>query len=108
MVCRHSIHFRSIGYGQIGMVELSKEALIGGANPRRQSRVKQIRIMEIKIEKGVILSQEHDTWENANDINSDTGPRLLQDRDDDFNLEEDFYQRHPDAPRCTNPPATHA
>jgi hypothetical protein len=56
MVCRHSICFRSLGYGQIGTVEPSKEAVISGANPRCRSRVEQIGIMEIKIEKGVILS----------------------------------------------------
>jgi hypothetical protein len=55
MVCGHSIHFRSIGYGQIGMVEPSKEASISRTNPRHQSRAEQIRIMEIKIEKGAIL-----------------------------------------------------
>jgi hypothetical protein len=40
------------------MAEPSKEVLISGANPRCQSRAEQIGIMEIKIEKGVILSQE--------------------------------------------------
>jgi len=52
--------------------------------------------------------EEHDTWENAEDINSDTGPHLLQDRDDDFDLKEDFYRRHPDAPKRTDPPAARA
>jgi hypothetical protein len=37
------------------------------------------------------FTEEHDTWENADDIDSDTGPQLLQDGDDDFDLEEDFY-----------------
>jgi hypothetical protein len=54
------------------------------------------------------FTEEHDTWENADDIDSDTGPRLLQEGDDDFDLEEDFYQRHPDAPRHTDPPAARA
>jgi hypothetical protein len=38
--------------------------------------------------------EEHNTWENADDIDSDTGPQLLQDRDNNFNLEEDFYHTH--------------
>jgi len=50
------------------------------------------------------FSKEHDTWENTDDIDSDEGPRLLQEDDDDFDLEEDFYKRHPDAPRRTDPP----
>jgi hypothetical protein len=54
------------------------------------------------------FTEEHDTWENADNIDSDTGPQLLQDGDDNFDLEEDFYQRHPDAPKCTDPPAAHA
>jgi len=54
------------------------------------------------------FTEEHDTWENAKDIDSDTRPRLLQDRDDDFDLEEDFYRRHLDAPKRTDPPATRA
>jgi hypothetical protein len=44
------------------------------------------------------FTEEHDTWENAEDIDSDDGPRLLQEGDEDFDLEEDFYRRHPDAP----------
>jgi hypothetical protein len=51
--------------------------------------------------------EEHDTWENAEDINLDNGPQLLQEGDKDFNLEEDFYQRHPDAPQWTDPPNMH-
>jgi hypothetical protein len=38
------------------MAGLSEKASIGRANPRYWSRVEQIGIMEIKIEKGVILS----------------------------------------------------
>jgi len=47
--------------------------------------------------------KEHDTWENADDINSDEGPHLLQEDNDDFDLEEDFYKRHPDVPQQTDP-----
>jgi hypothetical protein len=56
-VCGHSIRFRSNTCGQIHVVELSEKALIGGANPRCQSRAEWIGITEIKIEKGAILSQ---------------------------------------------------
>jgi hypothetical protein len=58
MVCGHSIHFRSNRCGQIGTAELSKKVSIGRANLRCQSRAEQIGITEIKIEKGVILSQQ--------------------------------------------------
>ena len=51
------------------------------------------------------FSEEHDTWEDADSINSDDGPWVLGEDDDDFDLEEDFYCRHPDAPKRTNPPA---
>jgi hypothetical protein len=37
------------------------------------------------------FTEEHDTWENTEDIDSDDGPRLLQEGDKDFDLEEDFY-----------------
>jgi hypothetical protein len=50
------------------------------------------------------FTREHDTWENMEDIDSDDGSCLLDAGDDDFNLEEDFYWRHPDAPRKTDPP----
>ena len=51
------------------------------------------------------FSEEHDTWEDVDGINSDNGPWVLQEEDNDFNLEEDFYHRHPDAPKRTDPPA---
>jgi hypothetical protein len=57
MVCGHSICFRSNTCGQIHAAEPSEKASIGGADPRRRSRAEQIGITEIKIEKGVILSQ---------------------------------------------------
>jgi hypothetical protein len=43
--------------GQIRAAEPSEKTSIGGADPRRRSRAERIRIMEIKIEKGAILSQ---------------------------------------------------
>ena len=46
-----------------------------------------------------------DTWEDADGIDSDDGPQVLGEDDDDFDLEEDFYRRHPDAPKRTDPPA---
>jgi hypothetical protein len=58
-VCRHSIRFRSNRCGQICVAEPSKKASIGGADPRCRSRVEQIGITEIKIEKGAILSHMH-------------------------------------------------
>jgi hypothetical protein len=39
------------------MAEPCKKVLISRANPRHWSRVEQIGIMEIKIEKGAILLQ---------------------------------------------------
>ena len=36
--------------------------------------------------------EEHDTWEDADDINSDNGPQMLEEGDKDLDLEEDFYQ----------------
>jgi hypothetical protein len=57
MVCGHSIHFRSNTCGQIHVAELSKKMSISGADLRCQSRAEWIGIMEIKIEKGAILSQ---------------------------------------------------
>jgi hypothetical protein len=56
MVCGHSIRFRSNTCGQIHVAEPSRKTLIGGADPRHQSRAEWIGITEIKIEKGVILS----------------------------------------------------
>ena len=35
--------------------------------------------------------EEHDTWENADDIDSGDGPWTLEEGDKDFDLEEDFY-----------------
>jgi hypothetical protein len=58
MVCGHSIRFRSNMCGQIRAAELSEKMSIGGADPRRQSRVERIVITEIKIEKGAILSHK--------------------------------------------------
>jgi hypothetical protein len=37
------------------------------------------------------FAEEHDTWENLEDIDLDDSPRLLQEGDEDFDLEEDFY-----------------
>ena len=50
------------------------------------------------------FEEDDDTWEDANDIDSGNGPRVLEEGDDDFDMEEDFYGRHPDAPRRTDPP----
>ena len=50
------------------------------------------------------FSEEHDTWEDADGIDSDDGPQVLGEDNNDFDLEEDFYCRHPDAPRRTDPP----
>ena len=41
----------------------------------------------------------NDTWEDTNDIDSGNRPQVLEKGDDDFDLEEDFYCRHSDAPR---------
>ena len=38
------------------------------------------------------FSEEHDTWEDANDIDSDNGPQMLEEGDEDLDLEEDFYR----------------
>jgi hypothetical protein len=38
------------------------------------------------------FSEEHDTWENADDINSDEGPQILDEGDEDLDLEVDFYR----------------
>jgi hypothetical protein len=38
------------------------------------------------------FSEEHDTWENADDINSDDGPQVLEEGNEDLDLEEDFYR----------------
>ena len=51
------------------------------------------------------FGEEHDTWETADDIDSSEGPQLLQEGDEDFNLEEDFYQRHSNTPCHTDPPS---
>ena len=51
------------------------------------------------------FSVEHDTWEDADDIDSNDGPRVLGEDNDNFDLEEDFYHRHPDTPKRTDPPA---
>jgi hypothetical protein len=53
------------------------------------------------------FSEEHDTWENADNIDSDEGPQILDEGDEDLDLEVDFYRRHPDAARRTDPPAAH-
>ena len=44
------------------------------------------------------FSEEHNTWEDTNDIDSDDGPHLLEVGDDNLDLEEEFYHLHPDAP----------
>ena len=46
--------------------------------------------------------EEHDTWENADDIDSDDGPQMLEEGDKDLDLEEDFYRQHPEAPHRTD------
>ena len=51
------------------------------------------------------FSEEHNTWEDADSIDSDNGPWVLGEDDFDFDLEEDFYHRHPDTPKRTDPPA---
>ena len=51
------------------------------------------------------FSEEHNTWEDTDGIDSDDGPQVLGEDDDDFNLEEDFYHRHPDTLKRTDPPA---
>jgi hypothetical protein len=56
-VCGHSIRFRSDTCGQLHVAEPSEKTSIGRADPRCQSRAEWIRITEIKIEKGAILSQ---------------------------------------------------
>jgi hypothetical protein len=53
------------------------------------------------------FSEEHDTWENADDIDSDEGPQILDEGSEDLDLEVDFYWRHPDAAKWTDPPAAH-
>jgi hypothetical protein len=37
------------------------------------------------------FSEEHDTWENTDDINLDDGPQVLEEGNKDLNLEVDFY-----------------
>ena len=48
------------------------------------------------------FSEEHNTWENADDIDSDDGPHMLEDGDNDLDLEEEFYHQHPDTPHQTD------
>jgi hypothetical protein len=38
------------------------------------------------------FSKEHNTWENADDIDSDDGPQVLEEGDEDLDLKVDFYQ----------------
>jgi hypothetical protein len=35
--------------------------------------------------------EEHDTWENTDDIDSDEGPQILDEGNKDLDLEVDFY-----------------
>ena len=51
------------------------------------------------------FSEEHDTWEDTDGIDSNDSPQVLGEDNDNFDLEEDFYRRHPDTPRRTDPPA---
>jgi hypothetical protein len=53
------------------------------------------------------FSEEHDTWENTDDIDSNKGPQILDEGDEDLDLEVDFYRRHPNAAKRTDPPAAH-
>ena len=48
------------------------------------------------------FSEEHDIWENADNINSNDGPHMLEDGDNDLDLKEEFYCQHPDTPCQTN------
>ena len=51
------------------------------------------------------FSEEHDTWEDMDGIDSNNGPCILGEENDNFDLEEDFYCRYPDTPKRTDPPA---
>jgi hypothetical protein len=51
------------------------------------------------------FSEEHDTWENTDDIDSDDGPQVLEDGNEDLNLKVDLYQQHPDTAKQTDLPA---
>ena len=51
--------------------------------------------------------KEHNTWEDTNDIDLDDRPQMLEEGDEDLDLEEDFYQQHPDAPCHTDALAQH-
>jgi hypothetical protein len=53
------------------------------------------------------FSEEHNTWENADNIDLDDGPQVLEEGDKDLDLKEDFYHQHPDAARWTDPPTAH-
>jgi hypothetical protein len=37
------------------------------------------------------FSEEHNTWENADDNNSDDGPQVLEEGNEDLDLKVDFY-----------------
>ena len=50
------------------------------------------------------FEEDDDTWEDADDIDSGDSPQVLEEGDDDFDMEEDFYSRHLDAPRRTDLP----
>jgi len=53
------------------------------------------------------FSEEHNTWENVDNIDSGNRPQTLEEGDKDLDLKEDFYQWHPDAPCCTEAPNQH-
>ena len=53
------------------------------------------------------FSEEHNTWEDTNDIDSDDGPHLLEVGDNNLDLEEEFYHLHPDAPCQTDALSQH-
>ena len=46
----------------------------------------------------VNFAEEHDTWENTDNIDSDNRPCMLEDGDNNLDLEEEFYHQHPDTP----------
>jgi hypothetical protein len=37
------------------------------------------------------FSEEHDTWESADDIDSDDNPHVLEEGGEDLDLKVDFY-----------------
>ena len=46
------------------------------------------------------------TWENRDSLNEDaakTNDQYLRPGDDDFDMEQEFYERHPDAPHHGDP-----